>query len=222
MKRSTDIVDAITAEDRVIWAESVDKLDQLSDTGTDGVIWRRTMPEVATHWLDDLPADRLPLGRLALKPEQVSAGIQSLFARAGNDQTPGSDWMAKDAAQFAAIVHRLSAKPWLRLRLEPVSDNACSKFHIDHVDARLICTYRGPGTELTTEDQGQSPAHILTVPTGMPILFKGRTWPGAGPLLLRHRSPPIAGTDTTRLLLVMEGLSDQDRLESQYDEVFTA
>ena len=35
----------------------------------------------------------------------------------------------------------------LRPRLEVVTTDACRRFHLDRVPARLLCTDRGPGTE---------------------------------------------------------------------------
>ncbi len=37
----------------------------------------------------------------------------------------------------------------LKLHLKAVSNDACRKFHIDGYDLRLICSYAGPGTEWT-------------------------------------------------------------------------
>ena len=41
-------------------------------------------------------------------------------------------------------------------------------------------------------------------------LFRGRLWPGDLPCRLLHRSPPIAGSGETRLLLVIDAAQDAD------------
>ena len=94
---------------------------------------------------------------------------------------------------------------YLRLRLEAViQTNACRKFHIDAITARLVCTYRGTGTQYGISTDGHDPDRVFTVPTGAPILLRGTLWPGRPPSGLLHRSPPIEGTGETRLVLVFD------------------
>ena len=57
---------------------------------------------------------------------------------------------------------------YVRLRLQAVTTNACRKFHLDAITGRLVCTYRGPGTQYGTSTAGEDPEHIRTVPTGAP------------------------------------------------------
>jgi hypothetical protein len=99
----------------------------------------------------------------------------------------------------------------VQLRLDVVDTNACSKFHIDAVTARLVCTYRGTGTQYGISERGKEPAEILTVPTGSPIFLRGTRWPESPPVGLLHRSPPIAGTGETRLLLVLDPVTDPEQ-----------
>ena len=107
--------------------------------------------------------------------------------------------------------------PLVRLRLEPIFDDACSKFHIDNVMARLICTYSGPGTELGLETT--DPESTTRVATGTPILLKGKRWPGPIYPVLRHRSPRISGTGEARLVLVLEGCTETE-IFMQYDQIY--
>ena len=53
--------------------------------------------------------------------------------------------LVDDAAALADIFAGLMRARHLRLRFDVVTTNACRKFHIDAVTARLICTYRGTG-----------------------------------------------------------------------------
>ena len=94
--------------------------------------------------------------------------------------------------------------PFLRLRLDVVTTNACPKFHIDAVTARLVCTYRGTGTQYGISTDGADPRRVFIVPTGSPILLRGTLWPEMPSSGLLHRSPPIEGTGETRLVLVLD------------------
>ena len=72
------------------------------------------------------------------------------------------------------------------------------------MQARLVCTYRGTGTQYGTGLNGADPDRIFTVPPSSPIILRGTLWPEHPASGLLHRSPPIAGTGETRLLLVLD------------------
>jgi hypothetical protein len=97
---------------------------------------------------------------------------------------------------------------YLRLRLDVVTTNACRKFHIDALMARLVCTYRGSGTQYGISVDGADPARVFQVQTGSPILLRGTLWPQDPPSGLLHRSPPIEGTGESRLVLVLDPVFD--------------
>jgi hypothetical protein len=94
----------------------------------------------------------------------------------------------------------------LHLRLEVVRDDACRKFHLDRVTARLLCSYRGAGTEYGRAAAGGAPTEIRHMATGDVAIFRGSLWPGDAPVDLVHRSPPLSGGSGVRLLLVLDPL----------------
>ena len=51
-------------------------------------------------------------------------------------------------------------------------------------------------------------SNIHDVPTSSPIVMRGTLWPTKDKLGFFHRSPPIEGSGKTRLLLVLDPLSD--------------
>ena len=115
------------------------------------------------------------------------------------------------ATRFAAI----SGESKLSVKLQAVGSDACRFLHHDYVARRLVCTYRGPGTEwlppsreayVVDRRRGVSAALLERVPRFGVAIFTGRTSLGAAPIL--HRSPPVAGTGTVRLVLTIDGLSD--------------
>lgn len=198
----------------------VGSLAQLRATLSDGVdaaIWDRTVPETVLHWLDSCAPDDLPEGRFVLDPLHVAEAIADLFATTRNPPCPAQTWLADDAKALALEVQRLSKTDLVRLRLEPVFDDACSKLHVDNVVNRMICTYRGPGTVLGLEAAPESAT--VSIPTGAPVILKGTQWPADELPILRHRSPRIAGTGISRLVLVIEGCSSDD-INPAYDRVY--
>ena len=118
--------------------------------------------------------------------------------------------MIDDAAALASVFADLFQAPYLRVCLNVVTTNACRKFHIDAVTARLVCTYRGTGTQFGISTDGAEPARVFTVPTGAPIVLRGTLWPEHPKSGLLHRSPPIEGSGETRLVLVLDSVAVSD------------
>lgn len=185
----------------------------------DAVLWHRGVPEAVQTWLDQLPDSHLPTGRFRLSPADAGACVRHLFVETGIADHPALAWLCQDANRFAALIARVCDASTVRLRLEAVYDNACCKFHVDNVVARLICTYRGPGTQLGLGAQDTD--QITTVSTGAPIVLKGRLWSQAQDVILHHRSPPIEGTGVSRLMLVLEPIHEDDEIGTSYDRRFS-
>ena len=204
----------------VLRVPSWDAFQSLRLPAEDAVAWDRALPEDVQAWLDGLPETQLPSGRFRLVPSQVGACIAQLFEAQHVAPHPALTWLCDDARRLADWVADLHGASILRLRLEAVFDNACSKFHVDNVLARLICTYCGPGTQLSL-DTPEAPA-IETVATGVPVLLKGKLWPQANEIALQHRSPPIENTGLSRLVLVLEPLEEDDGFGTSYDQRFDA
>ena len=59
----------------------------------------------------------------------------------------GTRRLYKHAQQLSDAFMHIMKAPFMRLRLD-VLYNACSRFHTDAITARLICTYRGTGTNM--------------------------------------------------------------------------
>ncbi|MEM9636763.1 MAG: DUF1826 domain-containing protein [Pseudomonadota bacterium] len=200
-------------------ASSLDGLSAIHHPGCAAAIWRRPLQDTFGAWLNTLEPDQLPNGRVILRPDRVRDALLQMCAIA---QTPAGrerDALIDDAALLAASFARLMNAPYLRLRLDVVTTNACRRFHIDAVTSRLVCTYRGTGTQYGISTDGAEPTRVFTTPTGAPIVLRGTLWPERPASGLLHRSPPIEGTGETRLVLVLDPVVD---LEDQPDRVMTA
>jgi hypothetical protein len=124
-----------------------------------------------------------------------------------------------DIAELARNFLDLTAALRIGVRLERVETDSCRLFHVDQVEARLISTYFGSGTEwLRNADvnraglgQGDNDlvrrpgARIQTMLPGWVGIMKGeRKNSGAG---LVHRSPPIEAKGLKRILLRIDVLA---------------
>lgn len=185
-------------------------LSILTKPGCAAAIWQRQPAPAFQSWIDRLDPDELPAGRLILRPHNVQTALSDLCDASGMPDGPQRRHLIQDITALAKVFCDVMTPPFLRLRLDRVTTNACRRFHIDAVTARLVCTYRGTGTQYGISTDGAEPRRVFTVPTGAPILLRGTLWPEKPPSGLLHRSPPIEGSGETRLVLVLDPVFDPE------------
>lgn len=191
-------------------ADDPEGLNAFLQPGCAAAVWRRQTPAEVQTWLDGLAPELLPRGRVILRPHAVADTVTHLCDMSGLPAGPERAWLEADVAALADMFAGLMNAAYLRLRLDVVTTNACRKFHIDAITARLVCTYRGTGTQYGISTDGDDPRRVFTVGTGSPLLLRGTKWPDQPPSGLLHRSPPIEGTGETRLVLVLDPVFDPD------------
>ncbi len=190
-------------------ADTPEGLAAIHRAGCAAAIWRRQPLSSFQDWLDRLDAANLPRARVILQPKAVRDTVTALCETEGMPEGAERARLVDDVAALADIFAGLMGAPFLQLRLDVVKGNACRKFHVDAITARLICTYRGTGTQYGIATDGVEPRRVFTVPTGSPIVLRGMLWPESPRAGLVHRSPPIEGTGETRLVLVLDPVYDQ-------------
>lgn len=180
----------------------------LSQAGTGLTIVGADPPPWLAAAIDALPPEVLPNFRLEGPAAIINSWLSKLLQASG--LLPGQAWIVGDIAAKASLFANTTGTMVLALKLEVVCDNACRKLHHDCVANRLVCTYRGPGTQwlphaheaaLGDERDAVPDDWLLPVPRFAAALFTGVLSPGARPVL--HRSPPIAGTSELRLVLTI-------------------
>ena len=199
---------------KVAYVDEVEGLIQLFDGNTAGVIWRRRVHKRMQSWLDTLPSDQLPTGRIVLPVSQVRSAVTELMNISEMPDCAERKLLLDDICLLAHEFNELFAPAYLRLRFDVVTTNKCPKFHIDHVAARLLCTYRGVGTEYSFLDDQKRPAEIFTTPNCAAIVLRGTKWPTECANNLVHRSPEINDVNETRLLFVIDPVDDADDKEA--------
>ena len=173
------------------------------------VIWRRALPSCLQTWLDQVDASCLPHLRVLVRPGDLRRAVEPHLDEIGMPPGDMRDLLVGDVDDLVSAFAGIARSDLVDVRLERVSHDSCWKFHRDFVEARLLTTYRGPGTEwvqpihaeraLRAQRRFKGPLEQIS---GNDVaLFKGnRGGPGSG---IVHRSPPIAGTGCTRLLLAL-------------------
>lgn len=171
-----------------------DRIDILAAVRDDDValsIWHRTAPPWAASLdldsVDDVAA-RLDDDHM-LVPVLVEAGYPDDLATL----------MADDIGLLARELRRLTRATAVRMRLDVVETDGCRRFHADYVTLRLLCSYRGTGTQWCL---AETPDAVQQLPAGSVGVFKGRLAMEAPRVL--HRSPPVMATRGQRLLLVLD------------------
>ncbi|MFK7836896.1 MAG: DUF1826 domain-containing protein [Sulfitobacter sp.] len=202
-----------TVQDTAMGVAIVDKAESLRTflkPTCGAAIWHRHTTPDFQNWVDELDPMLLPQGRVVLEREATRSIVTDLCERAGTPLVVQLQELIDDVVALAEMFADLMLTRYLRLRLAAVTSNACRKFHIDAVKGRLICTYRGLGTQYGMSTNGEDPARLFTVPTGAPVLLKGTLWPNKPASGLLHRSPPIEGTGETRHVLVLDALDEHE------------
>ncbi|MEM8551858.1 MAG: DUF1826 domain-containing protein [Pseudomonadota bacterium] len=209
-------VEEMTCETSPVVAQvsSAQGLSAIRQPGCGAAIWHREPPAGFQQWIDTLDERQLPQARVILRPRSVRTAVSETCEAAGTPDCPERTALIDDISALSDAFARMMDVPYIRLRLDVVTNNMCAKFHVDGVTARLICTYRGTGTQYGVSARGGEPDAVSTAPTGAPILLRGTRWPQTLPheetARVLHRSPPIAGTGETRLLLVLDPISECD------------
>jgi hypothetical protein len=191
-------------------ADCVRDLDVIARPGVAAALWQRRVDPDWQAWINGLAPATLPQLRVILRPDMVRDAARAACDMTGLDASAARDWLIEDIGALADRFAGLMRARFLRLRLDVIETDACRRFHIDAVTARLICTYRGTGTQYGISVDGEVPRRVFTTPTGAPLLLRGTLWPGDPPSGLLHRSPPIEGSGETRLLLALDPVDDPE------------
>ena len=184
-------------------------LDSINAPDTELVIWKRSLASDLQDWIDRTDAASLPHVRLLIKPEEIRPALEPLLDDCGLRAGDMRDLLVADMTDLVIAFADITISDYVDVRLERVSHDACWKFHRDSVDTRLVTTYRGPTTEWVRHAHAQQAINrqrefrgpLERLGDGDVAIFKGnRTGPNKG---IVHRSPPIAGTGLTRLVLCL-------------------
>ena len=173
------------------------------------VTWERVLPPRLRNWLDRLELGSfLPL-HVLVDPSVCRFPIEHHFDQSGIPTERIRDLLVDDVEGLVSTFGKITSSTLVDLRLEHIVTDACWKFHRDCVDARLLTTYRGLTTEWVQpqheakalQDQKQYDGPLANLGANAVAIFKG-SQDGTSKGIV-HRSPPMAGSRQTRLLLCL-------------------
>lgn len=187
----------------VVAGNTPDVFTRLFNPGVQLVLWHRSRA-AAPDWIDALECAAVEDINTEIRGPDFTPQIWRLLCDAGYPGTITGQAMSDEIGLLAWSFSQLMSCSRLQLRLAVIEDDSCWKFHMDYVKARLLMPLSGPGTQWTDISLGKdAPIHQLD--PGDVGIFKGRLWVEE-PMIL-HRSPPIAGSGQTRLLLTLDPIA---------------
>ena len=192
------LVESFAGDARAMAAGDPTVLFGVMAPGTRLAIWQRRMP----RWAAALrPLLRAAPFRVVAEDEPGRAAGRVLAAL----PAPAPEMLAEDLHMLAGLFAVVAMRPAVRLRLEGVVDDACTRWHADAVPLRLLCTYRGPGTEWRLGDGAGEEPGVIGAPCA--AVLKGNGFPGEPGGGCLHRSPALSrlpASRRARLLLCVD------------------
>lgn len=200
------VADALFAElAHVARGSDCGQLASIADPAINLAIWQRQLSPALAGTANGLLAAAPSDIRVTAPIAGVSDALTAAMAAAGWPSAPD---LVADVADLAVLAGPLMRAATLEIRLDIITGDACRKFHADYVPLRLITSYAGPGSQWLSNDDSAALAQgagiagldVRQLLAGEVALFKGRLLTDV-PII--HRSPPIAGSGTRRLVLVI-------------------
>ena len=184
-------------------------LTAINELDVELVIWRRTLPLRLRTWLERMDASQLPDMRVLVRPSDLRRAMEPQLDDCGLPPGAMRDLLLGDVDDLVSAFAGITRADLVDVRLQRVSHDACWKFHRDCVETRLLTTYRGPATEWVRprdaaralREQRAYDGPLERLGPHDVAVFKGSAAGRGGGIV--HRSPRIAGTGRTQLLLVL-------------------
>lgn len=124
-------------------------LEEIRTPGCNLAIWTRdqgSLSPEAILWLDNLTVTQIPDKQLYvsrdLMPESVRAECERTMPKGPERNEVIEDLIARVDKMF-----EFTGNAILKVRLDRVDGKLCTRFHQDAVGVRMLCTYKGLGTE---------------------------------------------------------------------------
>ena len=183
-------------------------LVEVFNPGVQVCSWQREIDPAIESYLSQLH----PTGELQILETLLPAPQPELDGLPGG---PGRPSLMEDLSLLREVVCELLGCAAVGLRLTRIGRAMCPGCHVDRVGIRLVCTYQGPGTQWSDDQDvdrrdlhsgrmGEG-AFIQAIP-GEIVLLKGALWHGNEAFGAVHRSPHVAANAPLRTLVTLDPL----------------
>lgn len=196
-------------------ADTPEDLSAIVHSDVPAMVWHRHPLTRFQNWIDAVAPEHLPRARMILHPGNVREAAAWVCEICGTPDSAERVLLIDDIAALAHIFAELKNARYVLLRLDVVTATEVCESDNGATNARLVCTYRGTGTQCVVQSGGPDPTQVFTVPTGAPILLRDELCLVRKQSKLLHRSTPIEGTGETRLVLGLDAVPDPDEHKNQ-------
>lgn len=190
-------------------------LRNIQNPGVNLCLWQRAPQADIAREVAILAPGQFPDRRLKTTQRTFSSDVTALLRDKGLDPADFKHLLV-DTCAIADQFFAVSGDREVRFRLMTIDSDNCHRFHVDTRALRLLCTYRGPGTEWLSDAQVDRAALARGAPNeavarfGEPFRFEThwvgimRGEPDRDGSGLVHRSPKLVGTDQTRVVFCLD------------------
>jgi hypothetical protein len=176
------------------------QLDSILEPCVQLALWRRPRP-ASLAWIDTLDWTEIDDVDADIAGPDWARDICPVLCEAGYPDRDHQQALTSELAMRAEAFAQLMNCDRLRMRLDVIETDACRRFHMDYVSARLLMPLLGSGTQWISASEGEEAA-INQLGVGDVAIFKGRLAVEAPAVL--HRSPPVSRSGETRLLFILD------------------
>lgn len=177
-------------------------------------IFKRTPPERISNFLQNIDLNRFPSIHTSFYSYESRSNLQRLLVDSCDDKE-GLTLFIAELVKTIELFSSITKTELVRFNLQVVQDDMCRYFHSDYNNLRLMCTYAGPGTCWTTNDNVnreklgsrcneailKDTEKIYTLQPFWIGIFKGEVFMNNAGNGIIHRSPIISLTNEKRILL---------------------
>ncbi|WP_435625706.1 DUF1826 domain-containing protein [Flagellimonas sp.] len=145
--------------------------------------------------------------------QEITSSLNTYFT----SELPEQMDLLEDVLYLLKSFKKITESSSFRVSLVNVKTTMCPRFHADHNQLRMLCTYHGPGTlwlpDYAVDRQAYltgkgnqkilaDESHARQVNAGDVVILKGTLYQGSTPIL--HCSPNIEEDDKERILLTID------------------
>lgn len=110
-------------------------------------LWQRELAGSIVNRLEGLSFSDLPVFESVGNAQSVRPQAHRAIQHAGWAGTAAGRWLESDIAGLSCRYAAVTGMRAMHVRLAAIDGDACRSFHVDRLSFRLLCTYRGKGTQ---------------------------------------------------------------------------
>lgn len=208
-----------TGETDVLAGTDISVLTSVFEPVCQIACWQRNAPQGLSEAIETaVAANVLGSGfRVVVEPGEIESALPLAMQACAP--------LADDIAFLVELYADLLGCAKVGLRLEYLHIAMCPRFHVDRTGIRMLCTYRGPGTEWLASTAAErnrlgvatgasdEVSGLIRDPAGVGragrfevVLLKGSLWQGNGQRGAIHRSPAVAPGEAPRVTLALDAI----------------